>query len=322
MFKKLYKRNEFLVILLGLISIGVLTILSKILPKSQQSNSLASKSPPLSAPQDFISSKKRIKTSTDKGESEITLQIYTEVGLNGTLSLELVEVPKGTFIMGSPSDEVGHLSSEEPLRQVKFKKSFYMSRSPITQEQWETVMGYNPSTFKGQNLPVETVSWKEAQKFCNELSKQTGREYRLPSEAEWEYACRAGRSTPFYFGDDISPTQANYDTHYSYKSKQSDGKYEGQTTPVGVENFPANQFGLEDMHGNVWEWCSDSWHDNYDRTPTDGTPYTSGVNEQAVIRGGAWHSFPSRCRSAAREEMWKKVKSNRIGFRVVCVNSL
>lgn len=258
-------------------------------------------------------------------ESEKTISIYSQE-LNADTILELVKIEGGKNQFGSDLKEIGHLDSEEPKFLVTIPE-FYMSLYPITQEQWEAVMGDNPSTFQGQmNLPVETVSWDDAQKFCEELRNKTGKNYRLPSETEWEYACRADTITPFYFGNDISFEQANYDTNYDYAYKNKIGSktstncpanYLARTTPVG--EFRGNQFGLYDMHGNVWEWCEDAWMKNHSQTPHDGTvrPHDPNKHKQAVIRGGSWHSFPARCRSAAREGMWKNMKSNRIGFRVV-----
>ncbi|HAN75347.1 MAG TPA: hypothetical protein DDZ60_11780 [Planktothrix sp. UBA10369] len=316
MSKKLFNRKEFLIIIGGLATLMgmvAIAIIPKILTKFQGNTSGTSNSVPPSVPKEFIPKPESIKTATDKEPVSIVYDIYPE-NLNGTPLLQLLKIRRGNFTMGSPPEENGHQESEQPQFVVTFAKPFYMSRHPITQEQWEAVMGNNPSTFEGErDLPVETVSWNDANKFCEVLSQKTGRKYRLPSESEWEYACRAGTQTPFYFVDDLD---ANYDTNYKYKPNQIDRVYKGQTTPVG--KLPANQFGLQDMHGNVWEWCSDSWHSNYIDAPRDGMSWTTGETEKAVIRGGAWHSFPSKCRSAAREWMWKKVKSNRIGFRVVC----
>ena len=153
-----------------------------------------------------------------------------------------------------------------------------MGKYPVTQAQWRFVaaqlpqvnreLEIDPSRFKGDNLPVETISWLDAEEFCQRLSHHTGRLYRLPSEAEWEYACRAGTTTPFHFGETISPEFANYNGEYTYGNGEK-GVYRKQTTPVGSFQV-ANPFGLYDIHGNVWEWCADDWHKNYQGAPSDG----------------------------------------------------
>ncbi|MDE5113317.1 MAG: formylglycine-generating enzyme family protein, partial [Trichodesmium sp. St15_bin1_1] len=175
---------------------------------------------------------------------------------------------------------------------------FLMGKYTVTQAQWQAVMGNNPSYFKGKNRPVEMVSWNDATKFCKKLSKKMGRDYRLPSEAEWEYACRAGTTTPFYFGETITGELANYRASKTYAHEQK-GEYREQTTPVG--QFPPNAFGLYDMHGNVWEFCQDVWHNNYDGAPVDGSAWVNGGDSRLrVYRGGSWIVYSSRCRSALR----------------------
>jgi hypothetical protein len=164
-------------------------------------------------------------------------------------------------------------------------------------------MGHNPSHFNGANRPVETVSWDEAVEFCEKLSEQSGEAYRLPTEAEWEYACRAWTTTPYYFGESLAKNQANFESD--------------STTDVG--SFPANDFGLYDMHGNVWEWCLDTWHGNYQGAPTDGTAWTTeGNSKLAMLRGGSWNSNPGYCRSAFRRGTVPAAQLSNIGFRVVC----
>lgn len=319
MSNKLYNRKEFLIIiggLLALIVIAGIAIISKL--KSQRNISKTPNSVPPSATNDWIPGTTEIRTFTSQGDLDIEYRTYTQ-HLNGKIFLQLLKIPEGFFNMGSPDNEPSRLPNETLKPDVKIEKPFYMSRYPITQQQWETVMEKNPSTFEGGgNLPVETVSWHDAKKFCDVLTQKTGNRYRLPTEVEWEYACRAETQTPFYFGNSINPEQANYDTHpkHSYVEQQSGGEYRGKTILVG--QFSANKFGLQDMHGNVWEWCSDSWCPDKNGDVIDvQICKNKEEGEIASIRGGAWHSFPSRCRSAAREFMWKKVKSNRIGFRVV-----
>ncbi|OAD19350.1 serine/threonine protein kinase [Candidatus Thiomargarita nelsonii] len=171
--------------------------------------------------------------------------------ING-VALEMVTIPGGTYLMGTEDGQ-----SETPQHRVTIAP-FEMSKYPITQKQWQAVMGSNPSYFKGENRPVESITWHEAVEYCAILSENTGKIYRLPSEAQWEYACRAGTKTPFYFGETIMLTIANYDGNYTYGSTPK-GVCREETSEVG--RFPANAFGLYDMHGNIWEWCADPWHD-------------------------------------------------------------
>jgi formylglycine-generating enzyme required for sulfatase activity len=174
-------------------------------------------------------------------------------------------------------------------------------------------MGANPAYFKGNNRPVENVSWNGAVEFCEKLSQKTGKKYRLPSEAEWEYACRAGTTTPFYFGESITPDLVNYNGNYAYASAPK-GKYRKQTTDVGT--FPPNAFGLYDMHGNVFEWCQDNYKENYINAPIDGSALTSQIALGRLLRGGSWGNTPKHCRSAYRYNGSPYYYD--IGFRVVC----
>jgi formylglycine-generating enzyme required for sulfatase activity len=224
--------------------------------------------------------------------------------LGNKVKLEMIAIPGGSFWMGSP-DEVGH-GDERPRHQVTIAP-FWMSKYPITQAQYQAIAGKNPSNFteKGEQKPVEKVSWWEAIAFCEKLGEKGDRVFRLPSEAEWEYACRAGTETPFYFGEEISVEQVNHDSHYM------------QTTDVG--NFPANSFGLYDMHGNVWEWCADHWHENYKGAPTDGSAWlTKDKNTSRLLRGGSWDVDPDYCRSAFRFNLSPDGQFNGFGFRVAC----
>jgi formylglycine-generating enzyme required for sulfatase activity len=250
-------------------------------------------------------------------------QFFSEDLGNG-INLEMVSIPGGSFIMGSPDSEQGRRDWESPQHSATIQ-SFYMGKFTITQAQWrqvaalpqiKTFLNSGPSGFKGNNLPVEQVSWNEAVEFCARLSQKTGKDYRLPSEAEWEYACRAETTTPFYFGKTITPKLVNYDGNYTYGNALA-GTYRGKTTPVGSFQV-ANAFGLYDMHGNVWEWCADHWYDSYQRAPNDGSIWLSS-NEYSVrvVRGGSWNSFPRNCRSACRNNN-ADYRSNVIGFRVVC----
>ena len=234
--------------------------------------------------------------------------------LGNNISLEMISIPGGTFMMGVAQNEASASSDEYPQHLVNIA-AFSMAKYPITQAQWEAIMGNNPSSFKGANRPVENVTWHEAQEFCQRLSQKTGKTYRLPSEAEWEYACRAGTTTPFHFGETITVDLANYDAKYRYASAPT-GTYRQQTTDVG--SFPPNAFGLYDMHGNVWEWCADPWHENYDGAPTDGSVWEWGGNTQyRVIRGGSWVSDPGNCRCAFRIRIEPDGRYRNFGFRVV-----
>jgi formylglycine-generating enzyme required for sulfatase activity len=187
------------------------------------------------------------------------------INLADRISLEMIAIPGGKFWMGSP-DGQGY-DFERPRHEVTIAP-FFMGKYPVTQAQYQAVMGKNPSGFKGEKRPVERVTWHDAIAFCEELSRKGDRQFGLPSEAQWEYACRAGTETPFYFGETISVEQANYDGNYTYGSGKK-GTYREQTTDVGI--FPSNKFGLYDMHGNVWEWCADHWHENYEGAPKDGS---------------------------------------------------
>ncbi|WP_299411750.1 bifunctional serine/threonine-protein kinase/formylglycine-generating enzyme family protein [Acaryochloris sp. IP29b_bin.148] len=255
-------------------------------------------------------------------------QFFKEDLGNG-VTLDMVAIPGGTFIMGSHNCESERLETEGPQHEVTVP-AFYVGKYPITQAQWKAVMGPNPSHFKGANRPVESVSWGDAIDFCEKLSKKSGKHYRLPSEAEWEYICRAGTITTYYYGETISTDLANYrgtDRGFftvepgNYGSGPK-GEYREQTTEVG--SFSPNAFGLYDMHGNVWEWCQDTWHENYEGAPTDGSAW---INEndgdsRRVQRGGSWDDVPRYCRSATRNRLNPSFRFNSdFGFRVALVAS-
>jgi formylglycine-generating enzyme required for sulfatase activity len=231
-------------------------------------------------------------------------------------ALHMVAILGGAFEMGSPEDEEGRRENESPQHRVTVPP-FFISQYPITQVQYEAIMGNNPSHIKGKNRPVEKVSWRDAVEFCDRLSQHTGRTYRLPSEAEWEYVCRARTTTPFHFGETITGELANYRATMTYASEPK-GEYREQTTEVGL--FPPNAFGLYDMHGNVWEWCLDHWHDNYEGALGDGSAWLSDNKDASrVLRGGSWFSDPGHCRSAYRDHDFPAYRYYFIGFRVVCV---
>ena len=252
---------------------------------------------------------------------------YFTQDLGNGVILKMVAIPGGTFMMGSPKNEQGRDDSESPQHQVNVP-SFFMGKYAVTQKQWQAVAALekvkidlesNPSRFKGDNLPIECVSWDDAQEFCARLSQKTQKTYRLPSEAEWEYACRGRTTTPFYyFGETISTDLANYNGNYTYGNGVK-GEYREKTTKVGI--FPANPCGLYDMCGNVWEWCEDEWHENYMNAPSDGSVWSDGSNEYRIIRGGSWMNYPKHCRAASRSNSNKAGSDNiygSIGFRIVC----
>ena len=266
--------------------------------------------------------------------------------------LRMMPIPAGTFLMGSPPNEPGRDADEGPQHRVTLPE-FYIAQTPITQAQWRVVASWqrvelelnpDPSHFKGGDRPVERVSWNDATEFCHRLSNRTGRIYTLPSESQWEYACRAGTTTPFHFGDELTKNLANFNRT--------------NTTDVGI--FPANAWGLHDMHGSVWEWCADDWHPSYEEAPDDGSawmgenslgkscavalgtsiprtaarPTASGtaratattigvsasvVSDRKVLRGGSWSSLPRRCRSAYRLRYHPDNRFDPWGFRVCCL---
>ena len=266
-------------------------------------------------------------------ESKGKAGIFKET-LGGGVLLEMMGIPQGSFTMGSPKDELERETNEEPQRQVSVN-AFLMGKYAITQAQWRVVaylpkvkgdLQPVPAQFKGANYPVEQVNWNDTVEFCARLSKQTGRSYRLPSEAEWEYACRAGTTTPFHFGETITTDLANYrGTDSEYQGETYSGSYgtgpkgifREKTTAVG--SFSPNAFGLYDMHGNVYEWCSDHWHDNYQGAPTDGSAWIDGGDSAyRLLRGGSWEYNPQDCRSAYRLRNAPGSRDNIFGFRVVC----
>jgi formylglycine-generating enzyme required for sulfatase activity len=248
--------------------------------------------------------------SGSEGEAEVMIE-----NLGNGVTLEMVKIPGGRFLMGSPETEAQRYDNESPQHYVDVPE-FWMGKYVVTQQQWQAIMGNEPSYFKGKNRPVERVSWNDATKFCQKLSKKTGRDYRLPSEAEWEYACRAGTTTPFYFGETITGELANYKASETYADEPK-GKYRERTTPVG--QFPPNAFGLYDMHGNVLEWCQDVWHSDYDGAPVDGSAWVNGGDSsRRVARGGSWYFNPRWCRSAFRDLYFSvEAVDFNFGFRLV-----
>lgn len=271
------------------------------------------------------------------------------------VSIPMIEIPAGEFLIGSDVSDPDSHPDERPQHLVRLQ-GFSMSQGPITQAQWRAVamlppvdrkLDPDPAYFKGDNLPVERVSWHDAIEFCARLSIKTRKPITLPSEAQWEYACRAGTTTAYAFGDTLTNQMANFEGN--------------TTTPVGT--YPANPWGLHDMHGNVWEWCLDSYHDSYEGAPTDGrawvegdrlgkcsagdlgsaipgtvarltasgsprtpapsTPVSASVasvgDRLRVLRGGSWLFYPRDCRSAFRYGLRPDGRVNNIGFRVCCL---
>ena len=275
---------------------------------------------------------------------------------SATESIPMIDIPAGEFLMGSQKGDPDAYGDEMPQHEVKIPR-FFMGTTPVTQEQWREVaslpqvsrhLNPNPSLFAGDNLPVEQVSWYDAMEFCARLSRASGGRITLPSEAQWEYVCRAGTTTAYAFGDTLTEEMANFKS--------------GGTTPVG--SFPANPWGLQDMHGNVWEWCLDDWHSSYEGAPTDGSAWaeeddslgkcsggalgttfpgtvarptapeatrttasTSSVSASAafvgdrlkVLRGGSWNFYPWFCRSAYRLRVHPASCDSNVGFRVCCL---
>ena len=261
-----------------------------------------------------------------------TVQFFIEP-LGEGLELEMMQIPAGAFLMGSPEGELERSDSEGPQHEVSVGM-FFMGAYPVTQAQWRFIAGRlqvdrklnpDPSRFMGKNRLVEQVSWYDAVEFCARLSVYTGREYRLPTEAEWEYACRARTTTPFHFGETITTEVANYRGTDNKKrgwsgsySQGPKGDYREETTLVDYFGI-ANIFGLCDMHGNVWEWCQDPWHENYKGAPIDGSAWTTGGDDSyRVLRGGSWYDPPWSCRSASRFFDLPDLDVSNIGFRVVC----
>jgi formylglycine-generating enzyme required for sulfatase activity len=231
-----------------------------------------------------------------------TNKSYTE-DLGSGVGLTLMLMPKGEFLMG-PEDGEQHL--------VKVPR-FLMGRYPVTQAQWRVMAGYeegldpDPSHFKGDNRPVEQVSWDDATEFCRRLSERTGKSYGLPSEAQWEYGCRAGSLTGFCYGDRLESELANCALRLK------------KTSDVG--SSPANDLGLCDVHGNVWEWCEDDWHSDYKGAPDDGSAWVENDRKTSgrLLRGGSWLNLPEDCRSSVRYNDARDNRDGSLSFRVSCV---
>jgi formylglycine-generating enzyme required for sulfatase activity len=258
----------------------------------------------------------------------------------------MLHIPAGRFLMGSPANEPGRFDDEDPQHDVQLDE-FYLSQTPITQAQWRAVAQWqrrehedgelwpevldadpvakldDPHRFAGEQRPVVNVSWHDAMAFCQRLRLRTGKNYTLPSEAQWEYACRAGTTTPFHCGMTISTELANYHGSELYGDGEK-GEYRQKTTDVA--SFPANPWGLHDMHGNVREWCADHWHWNYKGAPDDGGAWNNEEAKESKnssygrpLRGGSWNGFPRNCRSAYRNNILPDYRNFYVGFRVCCL---
>lgn len=286
-------------------------------------------------------------TGTVAEKREGQAQHYME-SLEGDVKLDMVQVLGGTFLMGTSyaetervaiehkrnmgdDERLNHYGDECVAMELPQHKvtvaGFLMGKFEVTQEQWRAVskmpkvkrdLPSDPSYFKGDDLPVEEVTWEDAIEFCDRLSLATEKEYRLPSEAEWEYACRGGTKTQFHFGDTIIAQVANFAARYRYGSAPT-GLDRGKTSPVGSLAI-ANAFGLYDMHGNIREWCMDPWHDNYNGAPSDGSVWMkNGDANYHLVRGGSWLEIPSYSRSASRSRLWwTRNKNYFTGLRVAC----
>ncbi len=232
-----------------------------------------------------------IKIKASKNNEQ---KVYTN-----SIGMEFVLIPAGSFLMGSDQ-----YVTQNPVHKVTISSPFYIGRYPVTQKEWVQIMGNNPSCFKGDRLPVEQVSWNDAREFIMRLNARESTEhYRLPSEAEWEYACRAGTSTRYPFGDD----ESELDKY---------GWYRG-TTSHEVGRKKQNPWGLYDMHGNVWEWCQDRWHTDMENAPRDGSAWEDGQSRLRVDRGGCWSSLGRYCQSALRSANDPDNRYGLTGFRIV-----
>jgi uncharacterized protein (TIGR02996 family) len=243
-----------------------------------------------------------------------------------SLHLRFALIPAGSFWMGSSPQEPGRYNDEDPLHRVTITSAFWMGVHTVTQEQYATVMGSNPSSFQPDGeegdkvahldcslLPVDSVTWEDAREFCRALSnlpaeRLARRVYRLPTEAEWEYASRAGTTSPFHFGRSLTTEQANHDPNRSDEG----GMYREHPMPVG--SFPPNAFGLYEVHGNVWEWCSDWFDENYYQESPANDPPGAAEGDTHVLRGGSWFSHASVCRSACRNPV---AMDSARGFRIL-----
>jgi formylglycine-generating enzyme required for sulfatase activity len=263
---------------------------------------------------------KEIKWRGEKAMTALTNKVFLEKApreFTNSIGMKLVLIPAGEFMMGSPETEKDRSPYESPQHKIKITKPFYMGTTEVTQAQWKALMGNNPSGFHGDDLPVENVTWNDCQEFLEKLSAKEWKTYRLPSEAEWEYGCRAGTTTPFNTGEAISTDQANYDGNYTYGNGEK-GENRQKTTPAG--SFKPNAWGVYDMHGNLWEWCQDWYEEDYYKSSPSVDPTGPAQGADRVLRGGGWISSPMGCRSAYRERRVQNYHHRFIGFRVVLMS--
>ncbi|MGA1840690.1 MAG: SUMF1/EgtB/PvdO family nonheme iron enzyme [bacterium] len=306
----------------------ILTDLIEILAKDEQLYNILNSPPGLKwlSDKEYRAETRETYKEVDSREEASISDIHKATNLDHIIKgLRMVAIPAGEFTMGSPDNEVDR-RNDETQHKVKLD-SFQISPTPVTQAQYKAIMGENPSHFKGkgddyENRPVEMVSWHDAVNFCNkltELVKGKGR-FNLPTEAQWEYACRAGTDTPFNTGDNLTTEQANYNGNYPYKNHPK-GRYLEETTPVG--SYPPNAWGLYDMHGNVWEWCQDWYGEGYynecNQKGTVENPAGPEKGSPRVLRGGSWGRSAQRCRSAHRNYDMPANRDSYVGFRLVFV---
>ncbi len=267
--------------------------------------------------------KATISLKTDKGQVVLAAEkiaivnhssVMLDLKLGKGITMTLIRIPAGTFTMGSPVTEKGRKSNEGPQREVTISKPFYLGVTEVTQAHWKAIMDTDPSHCKGANRPVERVSWDDAVACCKALSKKTGRTVRLPTEAEWEYACRAGTTTPFHTGQTISTDQANYNARHTYGNGRK-GVVHDKTLAVG--SFKPNAFGLHDMHGNVLEWCADWYGEKYYAQADTCNPKGPASGSYRIFRGGSWSNYPTTCRAAFRSWLTQNLCNDNNGFRVV-----
>jgi uncharacterized protein (TIGR02996 family) len=282
-----------------------------------------------------------LEESGESDRAELTrraLRLFDWPQRSNSIGMRFALIPPGSFRMGSPDGETGHDDDEGPVHEVEITRPFYLGVTPVTQEQYQRVMGSNPSDFSSTGggkdkvrgldtraFPVENVSWKDAQDFLKKLAalpeeKKNGRKYRLPTEAEWEYSCRGGADSfqIFHFGNSLSSKQANFDGNYP-SGGAAKGPHLERTCAVG--SYPANAFGLMDMHGNVWEWCADWYGEDYYANSPRADPPGPSQGIDRVIRGGGWYSDGSGCRSALRDRFRPDFRDYYVGVRVASVPS-
>jgi formylglycine-generating enzyme required for sulfatase activity len=264
-----------------------------------------------------LGTKTKVELDRKRGKAQ-----YIRENIGNGVTIDLVRIPAGKFMMGGNEQD-----SEKPIHEVTLQE-FWMGKYAVTQKQWQAVMGTNPANFKGENLPVEKVSWHDAMEFCEKVSQKIGKKLRLPTEAEWEYACRAGTNTPFHCGETITTDLVNYDGNYPY-GEAPKGQYRQKT--VDVDSFYPNQWGLYQMHGNVWEWCLDDWHDDYSAKPVrlkqNGNEPWGDVNinkndnRSHLLRGGSWYYSAGGCRAGYRLRFNARARNDNFSFRLLFASS-